>query len=98
MLIASWVCFQDAFLRCLLCVRPSGHRWHQCGRKVVLVIHAQVHRAQKSFLPLRVRWLKEMPTPAVTSVLRLGERDRCGRVVYGGTPGASKTVAKNLGA
>ncbi|CAJ1445903.1 unnamed protein product, partial [Effrenium voratum] len=49
----SWLCWLHAFFV-----------WY-----VVLVIHAQVHRAQKSFLPLRVRWLKEMPTPAVTSVL-----------------------------
>ncbi|CAK9023214.1 unnamed protein product [Durusdinium trenchii] len=49
----SWVCWVHAFMV-----------WY-----VALVVHAQVHRSQKNFLPLRMRWLKEMPEPAVTSVL-----------------------------
>lgn len=49
----SWLCWVHAFMV-----------WY-----VVLVVHFQLHRAQKNFLPLRMRWLKEMPEPAVTTVL-----------------------------
>jgi len=49
----SWLCWVHAFMV-----------WY-----VVLVVHVHLHRAQKSFLPLRMRWLKEMPEPAVTTVL-----------------------------
>ena len=49
----SWLCWVHAFMV-----------WY-----VVVVVHAQLHRAQKAFLPLRMRWLKEMPEPAVTTVL-----------------------------
>lgn len=49
----SWLCWVHAFMV-----------WY-----VVLVVHVHLHRAQKSFLPLRMRWLKEMPEPAVTTLL-----------------------------
>ena len=42
---------------------------------VVLITHAQVHLAQRRFMPLRVRWLQKSPLPTATSILVQGIPD-----------------------
>ena len=39
---------------------------------VVFVTHAQVHLAQRNFMPLRMRWLHKSPVPSATTILVQG--------------------------
>ncbi|CAE7832757.1 unnamed protein product [Symbiodinium sp. CCMP2592] len=39
---------------------------------VVVVTHAQVHVAQRNFMPLRMRWLHKSPVPSATTILVQG--------------------------
>jgi len=51
--IGSWVCWPTAF-----------YVWY-----VVIVVEYMIFRAMRSFMPLRYKWLKEMPAPRATTVL-----------------------------
>eukprot|EP00930_Biecheleria_cincta_P000945 TRINITY_DN102127_c0_g1_i1.p1 TRINITY_DN102127_c0_g1~~TRINITY_DN102127_c0_g1_i1.p1 ORF type:complete len:841 (-),score=166.57 TRINITY_DN102127_c0_g1_i1:9-2465(-) len=49
----SWVCWVHAVLV-----------WY-----VVIVTESLIHRSQKDFVPVRIQWLKEMPSPNATTIL-----------------------------